>query len=272
MKEYSSAQLALNIRRTALELCYRKKASHLGGAYSIADVLAVLYAHHMCIDPARPDDPGRDRLFYSKGHACTALYAILQTLGFFDGLDLHEDFTKNGSYFTSHVNHQLPGIELSTGSLGHALGIACGVALAAKRKSLGYRSYVIASDGELNEGSNWEAILFAAHHALDNLVLVIDYNKLQSFGRTDEVLRLDPLGDKFKAFGWHAIEIDGHDHALIDAAFHEARQTGGRPTVIIAHTIKGKGVSFMEDQLAWHYKSPNDAEYAQARAELEAAI
>ncbi|MBI3144817.1 MAG: transketolase [Pseudogulbenkiania sp.] len=272
MQENISTQLAKRIRLTALELCYHKKASHLGGAYSIADILAVLYAHHMRIDPEQPDDPARDRLFYSKGHACTALYAVLQESGFFDGLDLHEDFTTNGSYFTSHVNHQLPGIELSTGSLGHALGVACGVALAAKRKSRGYRSYVIASDGELDEGSNWEAILFAPHHALDNLVLVIDYNKLQSFGRTDDVLRLDPLGDKFKAFGWHTIEIDGHDHALIDAAFREAKQTSGRPTAIIAHTVKGKGVSFMEDTLAWHYKSPNDAEYAQAKAELEAAV
>lgn len=253
----------------ALELCYRKKASHIGGAFSVADILAVLYSEVLRFYPECPAASDRDRLFYSKGHACTALYAVLEEVGFFKELDLMEDFTADGSYFTSHVNHRLPGVELSTGSLGHALGVACGVAVAAKRRTQDYGVYVIVSDGELDEGSNWEAILFAAHHALNNLVLVVDYNKIQSFGRIEDVLRLEPLASKFEAFGWSVIELDGHDHDAIQKAFQIAKTAQKKPTVLIAHTIKGKGVTFMEDKLLWHYKSPNEVEYGMALAELE---
>lgn len=271
MQVTDTVSIARQIRLLALELCHQKKASHLGGAFSIADVLAVLYGSHMHVNPKQPDMADRDRLFYSKGHACTALYAALQISGFLDRATLLEQFMADGTYFTAHVNHQIPGIELSTGSLGHALGIACGVALAAKRRQKPYHTYVIVSDGELDEGSNWEAILFAPHHQLNNLTLIVDYNKIQSFGRTEEVLSLEPLHDKFTAFGWHAIECDGHDHPAISAALSDAANASTRPTVVIAHTVKGKGVSFMEDKLAWHYKSPNDSEYNDARQQLEAS-
>lgn len=270
-KRTPSIELAHQIRLGALRLCHEKKASHLGGAFSIADVLAVMYAGFLQVDPLDPQWADRDRLFYSKGHACTALYAALEARGFFKGHDLYSDFTSNGSFFTSHVNHKIPGIELSTGSLGHALGVACGVAIAAKRKNMAHRVVTIVSDGELDEGSNWESILFAPHHRLDNMILVVDYNKIQSFGRVDQVLALDPLADKFRAFNWDVAEVDGHDHDLIGNALAEARTSmNGRPKVLIAHTVKGKGVSFMEGQLAWHYKSPNADEFAAAMNELKA--
>lgn len=264
----NTAILANNVRKSVLELCHKKKASHIGGAYSVADVLAVLYDGVMNVRSDNPEWSDRDRLFYSKGHACTALYAVLNEKGFFKDLDLFNDYTSNGSYFTSHVNHKLPGVELSTGSLGHALGVACGVALAAKRQNKGYHIYTIVSDGELDEGSNWEAILFAPHNKLDNMTLVVDYNKIQSFGRIEDVLALDPLKDKFAAFHWNVIEIDGHDHQAIKEAF-DTSFDNKKPKVIIAHTVKGKGVSFMENELLWHYRSPSDDDYVKALAELE---
>jgi transketolase len=217
--------------------------------------------------PAEPGYAGRDRLFYSKGHACTALYAALAARGYFPAAAL-DSFTDNGSDFTSHVNHKVPGVELSTGSLGHALGVACGVALAGQRGNGTWHTYAIVSDGELDEGSNWEAILFAPHHRLERLTLVVDYNKIQSFGSTAEVLNLDPLADKFRAFGWDTLEVDGHDHAALAAALAKQGRSAGKPRAVIAHTIKGKGVGFMEGQLAWHYKSPDAGQYAAANAEL----
>jgi len=265
----TSRALAQRVRLACLRMCHDKRASHVGGAFSVADALAVLYHDIVDVDPAAPRAPGRDRVYYSKGHACTALYAVLAERGFFPRAAL-DTFTDNGSVFTSHVNHKVPGVELSTGSLGHALSVATGVALAGKRRGATWHTYVIVSDGELDEGSNWEAIMFAPHHKLDNLTLVVDYNKLQSFGTTAEVLNLDPLPAKFEAFGWEAVEVDGHDHAALKAALDKgARQ--GKPRVVIAHTVKGKGVSFMENQLVWHYKSPDAAQYEAARAELEGA-
>ena len=190
------------IRLRVLDLCNRKRTSHIGGAFSVADILAVLYGGLLNIVPDRPEDSSRDRLFYSKGHACTALYAALELRGFFKGHDLLKEFTENGSYFTSHINHRLPGVELSTGSLGHALGVACGSALACKRRKLANSVLAVLSDGELDEGSNWEAILFASHNQLDNLVAIVDYNKIQSFGSVKEVMNLEPLAEKFHAFNW----------------------------------------------------------------------
>lgn len=264
-------QFAQRIRLRALELCYRKRTSHIGGAFSVADVLAVLYNDVLNIAPETVDCPSRDRLFYSKGHACTALYAALDLRGFFPDVDLLQEFTANGSYFTSHINHKLRGIELSTGSLGHALGVACGSALAGKRRREAYSVYTVVSDGELDEGSNWEAILFAAHHRLDNLTMVVDFNKIQSFGSVAEVMALEPLAEKLRAFNWHVSEIDGHSIPEIDAAMRGAGRLGdGKPHCVIADTIKGKGVSFMENQLSWHYQSPGEDDYAAARAELEA--
>jgi transketolase len=260
-------ELARKVRQTCLTMCYKKKASHLGGAFSVADVLAVLYGDILAKDPSQPGLPERDRLYYSKGHACTALYAVLALSRYFPEEEL-DTFTENGSYFTSHVNHHVPGVELSTGSLGHALSVACGIALSGKRRGQSWHTYAIVSDGEMDEGSNWEAILFAPHHRLDNLTLIVDYNKIQSFGTVAEVLNLEPLAAKFEAFGWETIEADGHDHDKLAHALRKDQRRAGKPRAIIAHTVKGKGVSFMENQLAWHYKSPNEEQYKLAQAEL----
>ena len=263
-----SKQLAINVAKKIVTLAHKNKASHIGGSLSVTDVLAVLYSGILKYDVNNPLSEDRDRLFYSKGHACLALYAVLQELGYYSAEEL-DTFTANGSYFTSHVNHKVPGIELSTGSLGHALGVACGVALAGKRKNAGSRVYVILSDGELDEGSNWEALLFAPHHQLTNLTVIVDYNKIQSFGSVEKVLNLEPLKDKFIAFGWNAIEVDGHNHESILKVLSKNNQSAIKPTVIIAHTIKGKGVPFMENELAWHYKSPNDEQLKAALDYLE---
>lgn len=267
MTNQDSIVLARDVRKTCLKLVYGANASHIGGAFSIADVLSVLYARVLHYDAENPGYTDRDRFFYSKGHACTALYAVLKETGFFSEEQLSA-FSTNGSYFTTHVNHKVPGIELSTGSLGHALSVACGVALAGKRKSAPWNVYCVLSDGELDEGSNLEAILFAPHHALDNLTLIVDYNKIQSLGAVSDVLKLEPLAAKFSSFGWYVSEIDGHDHSAIFEAL-SSKTPFAKPKVIIAHTIKGKGVDFMENQLAWHYKSPNQTQFDQAMQQLE---
>lgn len=264
------AVLARKIRLRVLELCSQKNSSHIGGAFSVADVLSVLYSGVLEISPSTVDDPSRDRLFFSKGHASAALYSAMELRGFFEGHDLLEEFTENGSYFTSHISHKLHGVEHSTGSLGHALGVACGSALASKRRKLKNTVFAVLSDGELDEGSNWEAILFAAHNKLDNLIAVIDYNKIQSFGTVEEVMNLEPLAAKFQSFNWEVEEVDGHstkDLHLSLMRFKASRS--GRPKCLIAHTVKGKGVSFMENELAWHYKSPSIKEARMAREELE---
>jgi transketolase len=256
-------KLARDVSISIVELAHKHKASHVGGALSITDVLCVLYSSVLNVTPGNVEDKKRDRLYYSKGHACTALYCILAELNFFSKKELFAEFTTNGSFFTSHVNHKIEGIELSTGSLGHALSVACGSALASKRNENPWRVFAILSDGELNEGSNWEAILFASHHKLNNLHLVIDYNKIQSLGNTNEVLNLEPLTEKFESFGWEVMNIDGHNHSEIYEAFHSWK-TIDKPRVIIARTIKGKGVPFMENQLAWHYKSPSNEDVLNA--------
>lgn len=253
------------VRRRSLELGFLKKASHLGGAFSIVEILSFLYGHHLNVSPKNFQDPKRDRFFYSKGHACTSLYATLEYFGFVKKEEL-DSFTENGSNFTSHISHHVNGVELSTGSLGHALSVATGVALAGRIKGLDYKVVCIVSDGELNEGSNWEAIMFLAHHKLSNLTLVVDYNKLQSFGRTKDVLDLDSLNDKFHSFNFHVEEIDGHNLNEIKKAFEV--NSNNKPKVIIANTIKGKGVSFMEDRLEWHYKSPSADQYKLALEEI----
>jgi transketolase len=260
----NSKVLAQKVKKCLLTLAHHHNASHVGGALSIADVLSVLYSRILKYDTSRPKWEERDRLLYSKGHACTALYAVLKEVGFYTDAAL-QTFTQNGSLFTSHVNHKVAGVELSTGSLGHALSVACGMALAGKRKKMDWHVYTIVSDGELNEGSNWEAILFAPHHELNNMTLIVDFNKIQSFGTIKEVLDLDPLKDKFNSFGWDTIEIDGHNHSEIYEALRKDTIHGSKPRVVIAHTVKGKGVDFMENQLAWHYKSPN-------KEQLESAI
>ena len=265
------ASFARAIRRHAVTMVHRARASHIGGALSMADILAVLYGPggRLHVDPAQPGWPERDRFILSKGHACTGLYAALALRGFITIEEL-ATFSQEESRLMAHASHQVPGIELSTGSLGHGLPVACGLAYGARLRGESWRSVVLLSDGEMDEGSNWEAFLFAAHHHLDRLWVIIDANRIQSLGAVHEVLGLEPLADKLQAFGWTVKECDGHDHAALhDLLDLDHPPEPGKPTVIIARTIKGKGVSFMEDQLAWHYRSPNDEQLAQALAELE---
>ena len=241
------------------------KSSHVGSALSIADILAVLYTN-INIDPKDPLHHERDRFILSKGHAGAAVYAVLAELGFFskEVLDTHY---QDGSILSGHVSHKgVPGVEFSTGSLGHGLSVATGFALAAKRRSLKFNSYALLSDGELDEGSNWEAILFAPHHNLDNLTCIVDYNKLQSLTTVKETLNIEPLKDKLLSFGWDVFDIDGHKHDHIKDAL-TAKAT--KPKFIIANTIKGKGVSFMENKVVWHYRSANEEELSKGLKELE---
>lgn len=241
------------------------KSSHVGSALSIADILAVLYTN-INIDPKDPLHHERDRFILSKGHAGAAVYAVLAELGFFskEVLDTHY---QDGSILSGHVSHKgVPGVEFSTGSLGHGLSVATGFALAAKRRSLKFNSYALLSDGELDEGSNWEAILFAPHHNLDNLTCIVDYNKLQSLTTVKETLNIEPLKDKLLSFGWDVFDIDGHKHDHIKDAL-TAKAT--KPKFIIANTIKGKGVSFMENKVVWHYRSANEDELSKGLKELE---
>lgn len=264
----SSVDLARKIRLDTLAMVHAAKASHVGSGMSITDILAVLYANTLRYRPEDPKHPARDRFIVSKGHAAAAVYACLANIGVLSQDDL-ATFGQQGSRLMTHVNHKVRGVELSTGSLGHGLPFGVGKALAGKRQGKDWRVYVLLSDGEMDEGSNWEALMFAAHARLDNLVAVIDYNKLQSLASTESTLGLEPLVDKLAAFNWNVIEVDGHDHDELRRAFYQANENKGRPTLILAHTVKGKGVSFMENSVAWHYKSPNDAELALAVREIE---
>lgn len=266
-RNYKTTDLAKEIRKLSLQMVHHAKASHIGGALSMADILAVLYNDILRIDPLDPNNNDRDKFLLSKGHACTSLYATLALKGFFPVEDLNS-YAQNGSIYLSHTNHHIPGVEISAGSLGHALPVACGLALASKRKKAESKTYCLVSDGELDEGSNWEAILFAPQQKLDNLILIVDYNKIQSLGSVKEVIDLHPLKEKFEAFRWEVYEIDGHDHQVLKSTFEKAWDLNGKPKVIIANTIKGKGISFMENQLLWHYKSPSEAQYNEAINEL----
>ena len=266
----TTRDLARKIRCRALEMVTRARASHIGSALSIADIVAVLYGRTLRVDPATPDHPGRDRFILSKGHACVAVYAALAETGFIDRA-LLETYGTDGSPLMAHISHKVPGAEFSTGALGHGLPFGTGKALAARRQGKDWRTIVLTSDGEWGEGSNWEAALFAAHHRLDNLLCIIDYNKLQSLTTVDETLRLEPLHSKFDAFGWAVQEVDGHDHGALARALDPASWPRGKPAMLIAHTTKGKGVSFMEDQVEWHYRNPTPELLALALAEIEGA-
>jgi transketolase len=255
------------VRRHALRMVHRAKASHIGSALSIADIVAVLYGAVLRVDPAAPRAPQRDRFILSKGHACVAVYAALAARGFFPE-DSLVSYGQDHADLMNHISHKVPGVEFSTGSLGHGLPFGVGKALAAKRRREDWRTFVLLSDGEWGEGSNWEASLFASHHRLDNLIAIVDYNKLQSLTTVEDTLGLEPLPAKFAAFGWSVREVDGHDHAALGDALGATPWEPGKPSMLIAHTIKGKGVSFMENSVEWHYRSPNDAQLAQALAEL----
>lgn len=267
----SSIDLAVRVRSHVLRMVHRARASHVGTCLSMADLLAVLYADILRISPEAPLNPARDRFLLSKGHGAAGVYAVLAERGFFPTAWL-DAFYEDGSPLAGHITHQgVPGVEASTGSLGHGLSIGCGLALSAHRRNEPQRVFVILSDGECDEGSNWEAALFAAHHRLDNLIAIVDYNRIQSFGTVEAVLGLEPLAEKWRAFNWTVREIDGHNHPEIGEALQSVPWTPGRPSLLLAHTTKGRGVSFMEDRLEWHYRSPDDSQLAQALDEVRGA-
>jgi len=262
-------KLASTIRMHALDMTRAGKSSHIGSILSIADILAVLYGSVMNYRANNSDWSGRDRFILSKGHAGAGVYAALAESSFMS-VDKLKTHYQNGSDLSGHVSHKgIPGVEFSTGSLGHGLPVSCGMALAAKINKDKHKVFVLMSDGECDEGSNWEAILFASHHKLDNLVAIVDRNKLQSISSTEDTLKLEPFVEKWEAFGWHVIEVDGHNHQQLKNAC--ISKEDGKPLCIVANTIKGKGVSFMENKVLWHYRSPQNEEYEAALKELRDA-
>ncbi len=264
--------LAWLIRRHGLEMTHISRGSHIGAIFSVAEVMAVLYAKVLNIDPANPTWEDRDRFILGKGHAGAAVYAALAERGFFDVEELSTHYA-NGSRLSGHVSHKgVPGVEFSTGSLGHGLPVAMGMALGAKMDGKDWRAYCILGDGECDEGSVWEAALQANQFGLGNLIAIIDHNRMQSLDYCENTLALEPFEDKWRAFGWNVMRVDGHDVDVLLAAFAQARANiaTGKPTVIIAETVKGKGVSFMENDILWHYRTPQGEEYDAALKELEA--
>ena len=265
----TTEQFALAIRREIIRMLAEAKSGHPGGSLSAADIIAVLYSGELRVNPTQPDAPQRDRLVLSKGHVAPALYAALALRGFFPREELMQ-LRKLGSFLQGHPDmHKTPGVDMSTGSLGQGLSVACGMALAAKMDGADYRVYAICGDGESQEGQIWEAGMFAAHYRLDNLTVFLDHNHLQIDGDIRQVMSPEPLDEKWRAFGWHVIQINGHDHAAIKAALAEAKTISGKPVMILCETVKGKGVSFMENQAGWHGSAPNAEQAAQALAELE---
>lgn len=263
---------ATKVRMGVIEGVYNAKAGHPGGSLSIADTLTYLYMHRMNVNPAEPDWEERDRLVLSKGHTAPALYSVLAHRGFFPVEEL-KTLRKIDSRLQGHpVRGKVPGVDMSTGSLGQGVSAACGMALSGKIAAAPYRVYTILGDGEIEEGQVWEAAMFAAHYKLDNLTAVVDNNGLQIDGKISDVMSPYPIDEKFKAFGWHVITINGHDFNELEKAFNEAETVFGKPTVIILRTTKGKGVSYMENQVGWHGKAPNEEEYNTAMAELNAHL
>jgi transketolase len=264
-KDYG--QIANKLRMDAIMMIHKAPAAHVASNLSPADIIAVLYEDILNVDPKKPDDPDRDRFLMSKGHATSIIWAVLAHKGFISHERLYGYYKDNG--LGGHVTKlNTPGVELSTGSLGHALPFACGVALAGKRAKKNYRVFVMLSDGELDEGSNWEAILFAQHFKLDNLTIIIDYNKIQSLARVEDTINLEPLAKKFEAFNWATKEIDGHNHEEILKTLESVPFQKDRPSCIIAHTVKGKGVKFMEDSVGWHYWNTKDEQIPEIIKEL----
>jgi transketolase len=263
--------LARKLRSHSLRMISQAKTSHIGSCLSLADILAVLYGRVLRVDPKKPEWPDRDRLIVSKGHAAAVTYAAVAEAGFMP-LSRLDEYARNGGQLYGHVTHAgVPGVEMSNGSLGHGLPVGTGMALTAKRERRPWRVFVLMSDGEWDEGSNWEAVLFAAHHKLDNLVIVIDYNKIQSLDFVDKTIGLEPFAAKFRAFGWGVREVDGHDVGALRTLLEAVPLEAGRPTAVIAHTIKGKGVTWMEGKVLWHYRPPAEDELEKALAEVAAS-
>lgn len=265
--DLNSINLAKAVRRDVLDMVHQAKASHVGSCFSMVDIISVLYGQVMHINIANPQYSERDRFILSKGHAAAAIYATLANIGIIPKQDL-ETYGKDLSHYMTHASHKIQGIEFSSGSLGHGLSFGVGKALAAKRMDKAWRTFVLLSDGEMDEGSNWEALMFASHHKLDNLVAIIDYNKLQSLTTIAQTLDLEPLVDKLSSFGWCVQEVDGHNHSALKEALQATPVQKGCPSLVLAHTVKGKGVSFMENQVGWHYRSPDALQLAAALAEL----
>jgi transketolase len=260
-------ELAKRLRIHVLEMTNRGQSSHVGSALSIADIIAVLYHDVLQIEPDNPSNPSRDRFILSKGHAGACVYAALAESGFFSTEELKKHY-QDGSNLSGHVSHKgVPGVEFSTGSLGHGLPVAAGMAYAAILDGAQHRVFTLLSDGECDEGSNWEAILFASHFGLSNLTAIVDYNKIQSLAPVAETIDLEPFVNKWVSFGWAVAEVDGHCHAQLLEALNG--RDSQRPSVVIAHTTKGKGVSFMENSVLWHYRSPQGKEFHDALTELQ---
>ena len=265
-------KLATEVRLGILEGVHAAASGHPGGSLSIADILTYLYFEEMNVDPKNPKWDDRDRFILSKGHCAPALYTVLALKGFFPREEI-ANLRQIDSFLQGHPDMKgTPGVDMSTGSLGMGISAACGMALAAKLNGKSYRTYTIVGDGESQEGQVWEAAMFAAHYKLDNFCLIVDWNNLQIDGKITEVMNPTPHDKKLEAFGFHVISIDAHDFNQIEAALNEAKTIVGKPTAIIAKSVKGKGVSFMEDQASWHGSAPNDEQYAQAVAELKATI
>lgn len=261
--------LTCNIRRNSLKMISCSQSSHIGSNLSVVDILVHLYNYWLHVDPKNPTWENRDRLIFSKGHAAASLYATLSAVGFFPK-EWINNYCTNGSKLYGHVSHQdVPGIEFSTGSLGHGLAIGVGMALVLKREQNPARVVVILSDGECDEGSIWEASLLASHLKLENLTVIIDYNKIQALGHVKDVLNLEPFQKKWESFGWAVEEMDGHDHKSIYKTLKKIPFKKNKPSCVIAHTLKGKGVSFMENQLLWHYKSPDENQLKLALQEID---
>ena len=269
IKDVNELQKYANrIRQGVIKAVYSAKSGHPGGSLSIAEILAVLYFNQMNIDEKNPKAKGRDRLVLSKGHTAPALYSALALRGFFD-MDELSNFRNINSNLQGHPDMKnIPGVDASTGSLGQGLSIANGMALGSKQDSEGVRVYCICGDGEIQEGQKWEAAMTASHYKLDNLCLIIDNNNLQIDGKVNEVMSVYPIDEKFKSFGFETINVDGHNIQELISAFEQAKKVKGKPTAIIANTIKGKGVSFMENEASWHGKAPNEEQYKQAMKEL----
>lgn len=271
MNKLELQKTAVEVRKGIINGVHSAKAGHPGGSLSAADIFTYLYFEEMNIDPANPKMEGRDRFVLSKGHTAPGLYSALANRGYFPVEDLLT-LRHTGSYLQGHPDMKhIPGVDMSSGSLGQGLSAAAGMAMAAKLDNKDYRVYALCGDGEIQEGQIWEAAMFAGHRKLDNLVVIVDNNNLQIDGPVDEVCSPYPIDKKFEAFNFHVINIDGNDFDEIDKAFKEARQTKGMPSAIIAHTLKGKGVSFMENSVGWHGKAPNDAEYEIAMNDLKKA-
>ncbi len=261
--------LAYELRENVIDMIVEGKAGHIGGDMSVMEILTEIYFDQMNISPENMDDPGRDKFIMSKGHSVEAYYAVLAAKGFFDIKDVIATFSKFGSPFIGHPNNKLPGIEMNSGSLGHGLPVSVGMALAGKMDKKDYRVYTVMGDGEVAEGSVWEGAMTASHYKLDNLCAVVERNRLQISGNTEDVMAHDDLHERWSAFGWNVIDVaDGNDIGQLKAAFDAAKEVKGRPTVLIANTVKGKGSSIMENKANWHHKVPNAEELEQIRKDL----